>query len=355
MNGPPSDGQQVMIGSRSRSGCSSTISWQAPFETVFGRRVGEALELAERAQLVGDPLRRLQLEHVRELGGDIVEPLDPEREAHAPLAAELVDQQREPRALDVAEEQRGPAGLHRAVGDLGDLEVGVHLGVDLGELALARAGGRSTRAGRCRSPAVSSGSRGPVCALSGVPCRRGARDRPHGEQLGERRMLADQVLHARVPARRRSSRAAGRARRGCGSRTGSSRRPRSSSGPSCARAARARWRAARRSVSKSSRQSTPTWCEASATASPYASAGRLQRGVDAGGGGQWSSRGCRRRGRSRRAGRRRVSPVEAAHRARARARAGSGRSASAISSSPSSATARSASSRERTTRWPLPS
>ena len=135
MNGPPSDGQQVMIGSRSRSGGSSTTSWHGPRETVFGDESARRLELPEGAELVGDPLRRRQLEHVRELRRDVVEPVDAEREAHPPLGAELVDQQRMARAAHVAEQQRRPARLHRAIGDLGDLEVRVDLGVDLGELA----------------------------------------------------------------------------------------------------------------------------------------------------------------------------------------------------------------------------
>ena len=41
------------------------------------------------------------------------------------------------RALRVLEEKRRPAGLDDAVGDLGDLEVGVGLGRDAAQLALA--------------------------------------------------------------------------------------------------------------------------------------------------------------------------------------------------------------------------
>ena len=137
MNGPPSSGQQVMIGSESSDGWSSTISWQGALLTVFGRASANDLSLPSVAELVGQALRRRQLEHVRELAGHVVEPLDAEGQAHAPLGPELVDQQRVRRALHPAEEQRGAAALHRAVGDLGDLEVGIDLGVDLRELALA--------------------------------------------------------------------------------------------------------------------------------------------------------------------------------------------------------------------------
>ena len=137
MNGPPSPGQQVAIGRRSRSGWSSTTSWQGPLGDDLGARVGQRLELAERAQLVADALRRLHLEHRGDLLAELVEPLDAEGQAHAPLRAELVDQQRQRRAAHVAEQQRRPAGLDDAVGDLADLEVRVDLGRDLDQLPLA--------------------------------------------------------------------------------------------------------------------------------------------------------------------------------------------------------------------------
>jgi hypothetical protein len=51
----------------------------------------------------------------------------PSAQAHPPLAAELVDEERVLRALRVLEEERRPAGLDDAVRDLGDLDVGVRL------------------------------------------------------------------------------------------------------------------------------------------------------------------------------------------------------------------------------------
>src|SRR5207244_4036756 len=92
--------------------------------------------LPQALHLLDEALRRLQLEHVLEPLGDLVEPLDAEREAHAPLGPELVDQQRVRRALGPLEEQRRPAGLDRPVDDLRDLEVGIDLGGDADELAL---------------------------------------------------------------------------------------------------------------------------------------------------------------------------------------------------------------------------
>ena len=58
------------------------------------QRVRDRLQLLEAAHLVDQALRRLHLEHVLELLRDVVEPLDAEGQAHPPLGAELVDQQR---------------------------------------------------------------------------------------------------------------------------------------------------------------------------------------------------------------------------------------------------------------------
>ena len=57
-------------------------------------RVGDRLQRLQAADLLGQALRRLHLEHRAELGGRVVEAVHPEREAHAPLGAELVDEQR---------------------------------------------------------------------------------------------------------------------------------------------------------------------------------------------------------------------------------------------------------------------
>ena len=55
MNGPPSSGQQVMIGSASRSGGSSTISWQGPLRTVFGRESASDFSLPSARSLSAMP------------------------------------------------------------------------------------------------------------------------------------------------------------------------------------------------------------------------------------------------------------------------------------------------------------
>ena len=51
MNGPPSPGQQVAIGRRSRSGWSSTTSWQGPLETILGRESASDLSLPRARSL----------------------------------------------------------------------------------------------------------------------------------------------------------------------------------------------------------------------------------------------------------------------------------------------------------------
>ena len=100
-------------------------------------RVGDRLQLQQPLGLLDQALGRLHLEHVGELLTDVVEPLDAEGEAHAPLRAELVDQQRVVAALRVLEQQRRPAGFHGAVDDLGDLEVWVDLSGNPDELSFA--------------------------------------------------------------------------------------------------------------------------------------------------------------------------------------------------------------------------
>ena len=156
MNGAGSSGQQRWIGNRSRF---DVVARQhdllaGGLRDLLRHRVGDRLELPERAHLVDEPLRRLQLEDLAELVGEVVELLDAEGQAHALLGAELVDQERVLRALRVLEQQRRPAGLDDAVDDLGDLEVGVDLGRDADELALlleegdpfAQVGGRARHA-----------------------------------------------------------------------------------------------------------------------------------------------------------------------------------------------------------------
>ena len=153
MNGAGSSGQQRWIGSRSRSTSSPvrTISWQARLRDLLRHRVGDRLELAERAHLVDEPLRRLQLEHSLELRARRRRGRSTPNARHIRrsvpnwlISSGMLG------ALDVLEQERRPAALDDAVDDLGDLEVGVDLGARCGRARPRARGARSTRAGRRR-------------------------------------------------------------------------------------------------------------------------------------------------------------------------------------------------------------
>ena len=151
MNGAGSPGQQRCTGSRPRSTSSPrrTTSWHGPLRTDFGPEPAIDFSFCRPRTLSIRPCGRLQLEHVGDPLGEVVESLDAERERHPPLGAELVDQERVARALRVLEQERGAAGLHRPVDDLGDLEVGVDLG---GRRERARPRARATRSIRAGRP-----------------------------------------------------------------------------------------------------------------------------------------------------------------------------------------------------------
>ena len=68
---------------------------------------------------------------------DVVERVGAEGEAHPPLGAELVDQQRVLEPFGFSNSSAGPPALTDAVDDLRDLEVRIDLGGDAHELALA--------------------------------------------------------------------------------------------------------------------------------------------------------------------------------------------------------------------------
>ena len=137
MNGAGSSGQQRWIGKQVEVDVVAREHelLAGGLRDLLRHRVGDRLELPERAHLVDEPLRRLQLEDLAELVRQVVELLDPEGHAHPLLGAELVDQQRVRGAFRVLEQERGAAGLDDAVDDLRDLEVGVDLGGDADELA----------------------------------------------------------------------------------------------------------------------------------------------------------------------------------------------------------------------------
>ncbi len=104
---------------------------------LLRRYVHHRAELAEGLPDADEAVRQLGLEQSADLVADVGVGLQPERLEEALVGAEDVHGQGHRGALDVLEEQRRPAGLVHPVDDLTDLQVGVDLGLDALELALA--------------------------------------------------------------------------------------------------------------------------------------------------------------------------------------------------------------------------
>ncbi len=128
-----------MIGSRSRLGSAITTSWQAAEPTIFGfeslsvRRPVAAASSTADSPFGGDSSSKTSATRSRTSSSDAT----PSARHMRRSVPNWLISSGSVRAADVAEQQRRAAGLHGAVGDLGDLEVRVDLGGDLGQLALA--------------------------------------------------------------------------------------------------------------------------------------------------------------------------------------------------------------------------
>jgi hypothetical protein len=81
-----------MIGSASRSGGSSTTSWQGPLRTVFGRESASDLSLPRARIFSPMPSGGVISSTPWMRCAQLVQRLDAECHAGAPLGAELVDQ-----------------------------------------------------------------------------------------------------------------------------------------------------------------------------------------------------------------------------------------------------------------------
>ncbi len=80
----------------------------------FGEGAGERAELGQHFELVEKAFGGFEVEQAGDALGDFVETIDAESQGHAPLAAELVDEDLVAgMALDVFEEERRAAGLWR--------------------------------------------------------------------------------------------------------------------------------------------------------------------------------------------------------------------------------------------------
>ena len=118
----------------------------------FGKRAGEGAKLRQHLELVKKTFGGFHVHQPCDALGDFVEVIDAEGHGHAPLAAELVDQDFVAgKAFDIFKQQSRTAGcvirlgggvfagcadFADAVGDLGDFEVGRDLFADPLELAV---------------------------------------------------------------------------------------------------------------------------------------------------------------------------------------------------------------------------
>ncbi len=122
-------------------------SLQGPVETVLGKNLPISASMGSILTLSRKPCGDFTSMKCADAVGDFVERIDLEREVHAALGAELVDQDlRAGMAFDVLKEQRGTAGRGRpasitrltfadAVGDFGDFEYRVDFGANFFEFA----------------------------------------------------------------------------------------------------------------------------------------------------------------------------------------------------------------------------
>jgi hypothetical protein len=90
----------------------------------FGEGAGERAQLREHFELVEEAFRGLHIHERMNPLCDLVEAFDAEGQGHAPLAAELIDEDLVAgMALDVLEEQGRAAALGYAVSNLGDFQL----------------------------------------------------------------------------------------------------------------------------------------------------------------------------------------------------------------------------------------
>jgi hypothetical protein len=127
-------------------------------------------QLGEHAELVEQPLRRLQVQDILQLRRQIARRGDLQGKIHAGGAAEEVDQDGHGRALDVLEEERRAARFTDAVGDLGDLQDRIHFAGDATKLSGPFQGGdKLAQVGVCHGGLLDDGeSRAPQGAREGL-------------------------------------------------------------------------------------------------------------------------------------------------------------------------------------------
>ena len=145
MKRPPSSGQHWRMGKSSSEKLSCRMtSLHGPERNFLGKKLAHLGQHGQHLDFVEQPLRRLHVHEHADAIGHFVQFVDVERHAHAVLGTELVDEQFGAAiALNVLKEQRRAAGgvhaarspLGYAVGDLGDLQDGIGLGLDAHQLS----------------------------------------------------------------------------------------------------------------------------------------------------------------------------------------------------------------------------
>ena len=90
----------------------------------LGKGACERAQLRQHLQLVQEAFRSLQVQQAADALGDLVQPFDAQSHCHAPLAAELIDEDLVAGvAFHLFKKQRRAAAFGDAVSDLGDLKL----------------------------------------------------------------------------------------------------------------------------------------------------------------------------------------------------------------------------------------
>ena len=122
--------------SRAKSPSCRITSLHGPLGNDLREERADLGQLRQHLQLADEALGHAHFEKLGDAAGHLVDRVHFERDLHPPHAGEGVDQHRDVRALRLFEQQRRAAGLHAAVGEFGDLQLGIHFERDALQLAV---------------------------------------------------------------------------------------------------------------------------------------------------------------------------------------------------------------------------
>ena len=126
MKRPPSCGQHFRIGKFVQRKIVAADHFLArPVGHDLRKERAHLGQLRQHLQFADEPFGHAHFQKLGDARGDFIDRGHFERDLHPPHAGERVDQHRNARALGLFEQQRGAAVLHAAVGELGDLELGI--------------------------------------------------------------------------------------------------------------------------------------------------------------------------------------------------------------------------------------